>query len=224
MGDVLVRSWNTLRHHLPTFLLLVGLAELPPLILTLYLDRPRGSAPSWPDLLEMVLSTFAEAIVVFAAFQDLRGRPVEAGESLNRGVARALPALGATFLVVVLMLGGLALCIVPGLMVLAAYSVVLPVCVVEGLGPLASLGRSAGLTKGHRWPILGIGVSWMIMSVVVEESIYAALPAAGPAELVKWGFDVLGNSYFTVYSAILYHDLRAVREGIGIDEIAAVFD
>jgi hypothetical protein len=37
-------------------------------------------------------------------------------------------------------------------------------------------------------------------------------------------WEVLSGSYTSVYAAILYHDLRAVREGIGIDEIASVFD
>ena len=150
MGDVLVRSWNVLGGHFGTFLLLVGLAELPPLMLRLYLQKPLRSNPDLIDLLEMVLSTFAEAIVVFAAFQDLRGRPVSAAESFNRGVARAAPALGASLLAVVLSIGGLVLCIVPGLIAMAAYCVVLPACVVEGLGPVASLKRSAALSLGNR--------------------------------------------------------------------------
>jgi hypothetical protein len=45
-----------------------------------------------------------------------------------------------------------------------------------------------------------------------------------PSQLAEWVWEVLSGSYTSVYAAILYHDLRAVREGIGIDEIASVFD
>ena len=226
MGDVLVRSGHVLSRHVATFILLVGLAELPPLILKLYLNRPLESNPDLIDLLEFVLSTFAEAIVVFAAFQDLRGRPVSAAESLNRGVARAIPAFGASLLAVVLTLGGVVLCIVPGLIAMAAYCVVMPSCVVEGLGPIASLKRSAALSNGQRWPIAGVAIAWLIMSVVVDESIMGALPhdPAAPVQLLRWIWTVLSSSYYTVFTAILYHDLRAAKESIGIEEIASVFD
>jgi hypothetical protein len=61
---------------------------------------------------------------------------------------------------------------------------------------------------------------------VVSLSIQAAMPSepALPRQLLTWVWQVLGGSYTAVYAAILYHDLRAVREGIGIDEIASVFD
>ena len=45
-----------------------------------------------------------------------------------------------------------------------------------------------------------------------------------PAQLLGWIWQVLSGSFTAVYAAILYHDLRAVRDGIGIDEIASVFD
>ena len=73
---------------------------------------------------------------------------------------------------------------------------------------------------------MGVAVAWLIISVVVDESILAALPhePQAPVQLVRWAWTVLGSSYYTVFSAILYHDLRAAKEGIGIEEIAGVFD
>jgi hypothetical protein len=88
------------------------------------------------------------------------------------------------------------------------------------------MSRSADLTTGHRWPILAVGVAWWIVVFVVSLSIRAAMPSdpALPTQLLNWVWQVLAGSFTAVYAAILYHDLRAVREGIGIDEIASVFD
>ena len=42
--------------------------------------------------------------------------------------------------------------------------------------------------------------------------------------IATWAWNVLVTAYSSVYAANLYHDLRAVKEGIGIEEIASVFD
>jgi uncharacterized membrane protein len=248
ISDVIVRSWNILSRHFLTFILLVGTAELLPLVATLYLGEflqansrmlttpgrtPEmttillaGLAGALIGLLKLILTSFAQAIVVFAAFQDLRGRQVNAAESFRRGVARLFPAIIASILVGLMTGIGLLLCVVPGLIALTAMAVVLPACVVERLGPIESMSRSADLTSGHRWPILAVGFAWILIVFLVSMIIQAAMPgeSALPTQLATWAWEVISASFAAVYAAILYHDLRAVREGIGIDEIASVFD
>jgi hypothetical protein len=233
IGEVIIRAWNVLSRHFLTFILLVGIAELLPLVLNVYLEGEYGNSPLSAGLtvfgiglLTYVLSTFAHAIVIFAAFQDLRGRPVNAGESLSQGVSRVGPVLVASILTGLLVGIGAVLCLVPGLIAMTAMAVVVPACVVERLGPLESMSRSADLTTGHRWPILAVAVAWAVIVFVVTISVTAAMPLtpALPRQLATWIWQVLSGSFTAVYAAILYHDLRAVREGIGIDEIASVFD
>lgn len=234
IGEVIVRSWNTFSRHFLTFVLLVGIAELLPLVLTLYVTRKidpanpmaSGALVFANGLVSFVLSTCAHAIVVFAAFQDLRGRPVNAGESLRQGIGRLFPVIIASLLTGLLVGVGVLLCLIPGLIALTAMAVVVPACVVERMGPIESMSRSADLTSGHRWPILAVGVAWLLTVFIISLSIRAAMPSdqALPAQLLNWVWQVLQGSFAAVYAAILYHDLRAVREGIGIDEIASVFD
>jgi hypothetical protein len=233
IGDVIVRSWNILSRHFLTFILLVGIAELLPLVLTFWLTQSRTitavtdmASVGGITLLKVVLSTFAQAIVVYAAFQDLRGRQLNAGESLREGLKRVFPVIIASLLTALVVGVGVVLCIIPGLIALTAMAVVVPACVVEQLGPIDSMSRSADLTTGHRWPILAVGVAWVVITLVVGGSIGVAMRGAPglPSQLAEWVWEVLSGSYTSVYAAILYHDLRAVREGIGIDEIASLFD
>src|ERR1043166_2198426 len=81
IGEVLVRTWNILSRHFLTFILLVGIAEILPLIVNIYIVNGEFGNPFalqaaafGSQLLSFILGTFAEAIVVYAAFQDLRGR------------------------------------------------------------------------------------------------------------------------------------------------------
>ncbi len=237
IGEVIVRSWTILSRHFLTFILLVGVAEILPLAVNLYLqaddeailkDWQAGLAVYGSRFLSFLLGTFAQAIVVYAAFQDLRGRQPNAAESFRQGVSRVFPVIVASLLTGLVVGVGFLLCIVPGLVALCAMAVVVPACVVEQLGPIDSMSRSADLTTGHRWPILGVGVAWVVITLVVAGAIGLAMRGASataiPTRLAEWVWEVLSTSYTSVYAAILYHDLRAVREGIGIDEIASVFD
>ena len=233
LGDVIVRSWTILSRHLLAFLGLVAVLEAIPLFglpkLTLLLAS-RGAFGSVlvamvSGITAVVFSALSQAVVVYATFQDLRGREVNPAESFTRGLARVLPAIATSILEALAIVIGLVLFVAPGLIALAAFAVGLPVCVVEHAGPVTSLSRSAELTRGHWWPILGVAISILIVSAVVSASIRVALPTAGlPMVIANWAWNVFVTAFSSVYAANLYHDLRAVKEGIGIQEIASVFD
>ncbi len=236
IGDVFVKSWGVLTRHFVTFVLLVGIAEVPLLVANSGLQ---SSAPHVGRLsasavllsllalfLQLFLTVFAQSVVVFAAFQDLRGKEVTVGESLRQGLSRFVPVILLSVLMGLVLVLGLMLCLVPGLIALAALYVALPVCVVERLGPIRSMSRSTDLTSGHWWPILGVVVAMSLVTLIVNAAIRSALPLepAMPSVAAAWIWGVLANSFSSVFTAILYHDLRAVKEGIGIEQIAAVFD
>jgi hypothetical protein len=234
LGDVIVRSWSILVRHAIAFFWLVAVLQVIPLIalprLGTLLGRHGGAMPNLlvsmvGGIVAMMFSALSQAVVVHATFQDLRGRDVKPVESFSQGLARVLPAIATSLLVAFAAGIGLILLIAPGLIALAAFSIALPICVVERAGPLRSLSRSAELTRGYWWPILGFAVALLIVSAVVGLSIRAALPVSGlPVTIVTWAWNVWVTAYSSVYAANLYHDLRAVKEGIGIQEIASVFD
>jgi len=227
IGDVVVRSWNVLSRHFLTFSVLTGAALAPQLVLlsgAVHLAPVPLSVSS--ALAHLILVTFAQAIVIFAAFQDLRGRSVSAGESMTRGLARFLPAVAVAVLSAVAVGIGTIILVIPGLIAWAALSVAMPVCVVERGGPVGSLSRSAELTRGYWWHIIAVYVGFFLVQSVVSLTIQAAVPGQPhlAATILAWLWSVLYTSYTAVFAAMLYHDLRASKEGIGIDEIAAVFD
>jgi hypothetical protein len=224
VGDVVVRSWRILSHHFPTFCLLTGAALLPQFLFDTGVVDLGPSRTGISTLSQVVLGTFAQAVVVFAAFQGLRGRRVSAGRSAARGMARFLPAILTSFVASLIIVLGLVLLVVPGLIAAAAYSVAIPVCVVESAGTGKSLSRSAALTRGCRLRIMAVYAAYLVIEFVVSLAIAAALPAGPLAAIADWVWTVITTVCSAVFAAILYHDLRAAKEGIGIEEIAAVFD
>jgi hypothetical protein len=122
---------------------------------------------------------------------------------------------------------GLALFVVPGLVVLCASAVAGPVCVVEGLGPIRGLARSALLTRGNRWRVFGLllllyGGGGVVDALVV--AVTTSLAGDGATTLVSPPLEIAFAAVAAATTAVLYARLRAAREGVTIAQCAAVFD
>ena len=182
------------------------------------LDRP---------LLAGCPRSLRKGAIVYGAFQDMRGRPFSLGAALSRCLARIWPILGTSLLVSLIAGVGTLLLIVPGFIALLMLYVAVPACVVEGLGPAASLGRSAELTKGFRWKILGLILLVSLISIICSllvTFILTLFTGAFVATLGKFAVQALTAALSGVLAAVIYYSLRAAKEGIDIDRIVSVFD
>jgi hypothetical protein len=174
----------------------------------------------------LILYTLAQAAILYVAFQSMRGRVVGIAEALRRGLSRFGAIVGLAILVGFGIWIGLILLIVPGIMFALRWSVALPACVVEGLGPLASMKRSAQLTKGHRWKLFGIFLLLWVVSALAGLLIGLLLKPAGVVvtQVVQAVWNAAWTAFWYVTLVMIYHDLRVIKEGVDIDQIAAVFD
>jgi uncharacterized membrane protein len=235
VGKVINRAIAVLSRNLLPFFLVTVIAYLPFIVL----ERAQGAAQTSRDVplililsgvsfvLLMLLSMLSQAVILQAAFQDMRRQPVNLVESLKIGLRRFFPIIGLALLMGLLLALGFMLLIFPGFMLYCMWFVALPVCVVERLGPWKSMKRSAELTKGHRWKIFGL-----LLLLMLAGSIVAGLVEFGLVALVGDIVGMIGkliiNAIWAAFSSVLisvaYHDLRVAKEGIDIEQIAAVFD
>lgn len=198
--------------------------------------------------LDLVISGLTEAAIVFAAFQCLRGHRAGAGD-VAHGMRSAVPIILAGVIYGIplyasdvieamfpgqdLLAGTLTLAAVAVAIVLAViWWVYAPVIAIEGKGVFASLGRSAQLTKGRRWAVVGVYVVVMIAVVVPlivigsTTSLSGALTAS-PLTLsgaIGFVFYALTTAFYTVLVTVAYFHLRIEKEGGGVEDIVRVFD
>ena len=166
IGLILRQSFETLGRGLWRYCV-ISLIPILPSLFNLLLSNERSRSAIWIALfLQVVLGLFVQGAIVYGAFQDMRGRPFSLGAALSRCLARIWPILGTSLLVSLIAGVGTLLLIVPGFIALLMLYVAVPACVVEGLGPAASLGRSAELTKGFRWKILGLILLVSLISII----------------------------------------------------------
>jgi hypothetical protein len=161
VGSVLSRSLEIYLRNFPKFFALGAVMGLPTLVAAIYvydisrmaLTKPKGIVFLFELvflLLWVLIFTLSQATMTHGVFQDIRDRRFDLGASVARGLRRFLPVIGTSICAFFIVIIGMFLVIVPGFIAFIMLLVVIPVCVVEGLGPGASIKRSRELTKGQR--------------------------------------------------------------------------
>jgi hypothetical protein len=232
IGRVLENSFGLLFRNLPKYFLISAVGALPALIDSFDVAHDTGATRRLGGLLlvglaEVMLNGIFQSIMVYGAFQDMRGRGFDLGESVRQGLNRLFPVVGVAISFALIVILGLMLAVVPAFIFISMFALAIPVCVVERLGPIRSLDRSSELTKGNRWRFLSMYVV-ILVAFIIGGSL---APRIG---LLVGGF--LGRAilvyllaicqilYLSMVNILAYRDLRIANEGVDIERIAAVFD
>ena len=187
--------------------------------------------------------------VVYGVVMQLRGNRGSLGSCLSIGLSRLFHVFAVSFLQGVLsfiwfvpgfimVLGDglglgvlfLVLAIIPMIIVILTCYVSVPAIVVERIGVIEALFRSAALTKGSRMTIFGIVFIFVLlvglMTLPVVLVIGFAMMELSPsmAYLLQTLITVLLAPLTAIIPAVIYHDLRIGKEGVDVKDLAAVFD
>ena len=152
--------------------------------------------------LPSIVSGLVTAALSYGVFQNLRGEPAGIVSCLSNGFASILPVVVASLVFGILIVLGMVLFVIPGILIWLAYLLFVPAIVVEKRGIIDSFNRSAFLTKGRRWAILG---AWLVFGVVAMLGlallmVVARLVSAGIALLV---LAYVWQALITAFSAVM---------------------
>ena len=97
----------------------------------------------------------------------------------------------------------------------------------KGAG-FGGLGRSVRLTKGYRWPIIGILVLIGICLILISLAGGTVIALIGGSVIISASIFAVMTAMLTglggIVIALIYARLREIKEGVSVDEIASVFD
>lgn len=178
------------------------------------------------------------ASVTYSVVEELNGRHSPLGKSISVGLSRLLPTLGVGIVAGLCILAGAIALVIPGLIVMCMLYVAVPVSVIERPGIGGALSRSAFLTKGHRWGIFGLIILMGILTTVISFGLESALVETaeiGSTKVVNpedWtlyvfinvGVQVVAGALGSVIAATAYVSLRSDKDGVGVGELARVFE
>ncbi len=181
------------------------------------------------------------APVTFAVFQDLRGSRLGIRDVVVPGM-RHVPRVTAGAFVFGLV-GAVAGLIMQGfplpvgiamvaaiiVAVLVLWLLLTPVLVAEDVPFFRAFDRASRLIAGRRWWVFGLlllfGLILAAIGIVLGLLIYFAdqtLPGVG--HLLAIPLTAFYSVVGAILPAVVYYLLRVEKEGIGIDDIAKVFD
>ena len=210
-------------------------------------DIMGGESSGGGGFLNILSYGFITAPVTYATFQDLRGTRVGTSDMMAGGFKKIGRVMGAAFAVGVVAVvavliavflyfaseflgiaAGIAAAIGVIYMFVAWFGLV-PVLVVEDIKFFAGFGRAAALRGGRRWGLLGLVLIYGVIIVGISIVIFGiigfvamATPLVGLILMIPFlaVYSVVG----AIMPVVAYYLLRAEKEGVGIDEIAKVFD
>lgn len=179
------------------------------------------------SLLGLLANAVATAASTKLVADTYLAEPSTAGDSIRFAARRTAALLGAAALAALGIAIGLNFCALPGLWLAVAWSVYVPVLLVEGIGPVDALKRSFGLTRS-RWfttaallfvtalleqtlSLLLNGVGWLVLHSNPYDGAHQVLNG------VVQGIATTLTLPISVAAVIVwYFDLRVRSEGFDV--------
>ena len=241
-GKVLSQSVDVMKSNFPVMLLFAALSYIPSLV-----GNITGQSSALGTGLSAVLGYFLplllQGAMVYGVYQFLTGSPFSASRSFNMALGRFWYLLGLALIIFVLSLIGFVFLVIPGIIINLVLWVAIPAVMIEKVSIGDAMGRSKDLTSGRLWRILGLlfilSLFYILLSVVNITVYYAlgafsldpeamneamsltALLIATPVGILTVG---LGSAFFGVVVSVSYYALRRDKDGIGVEDLASVFD
>ena len=226
IGSILSRTFSTLVGKPAVFFGLAAISMVPTFLVGL-LDPSSVFLIFIGSCIDSIITLLIQGAMAYATYQVLSGEDeVTIGETVSAAMPHLLPLLGVAILTGIGISIGMMLLIIPGIILMCIWAVSMQACIVEDLGVLDSISRSADLTKYYRLQIFVLMFLVGIVTVlfgVVDIMSAAEGPSAGWS-LISAALQTLPAAFSGVMSAIIYYDLRAVKEGLDLDHLVKIFD
>jgi hypothetical protein len=176
-------------------------------------------------LVSIVLSALLSSTLVRATIEDMSGKRPSMRDCIGTAGAVLLPAVGVGLLTSLGVVAGLIFLIIPGVVLWLRWAVAIPVLVQERLGVTASISRSATLTAGFLWPLFGLFLILVIAAGLIEWAIAGIQPSLGlwPGLLIAAFVESIMSMVISTATAVCYVELRRIKEGTGVEELAEIF-
>jgi len=181
LSGVLTETWALYRRYAAHFLLIAFVIYLTVAILVGLLSLAGWFGNVLGLIIELAALFLLQAALV-KAVQDVRDGRVDLNlsQTFQAALPYLLPVAGAGILAAIGIAIGLALLIVPGLILLTFWCLIVPFIVIGETGPIDAFSKSMRTVRGYAWNVFGTLVLVFLLYIaflIVLALILAFLPA-----------------------------------------------
>jgi len=252
-SELLDRTFHLYRNN---FLVFVGITAIPQLaVLALQLGTATmilqkqligvGVMAVVAALASYVAIEISHAATIMAVSDLHLDRPASIGSAYSAAKSSLLRVIGITLAVAIATGIAFIFLIVPGVYLALAWSLTIPVTVLEGGGLNASTSRSKSLTKGSRGRIFAVYFLMLVLTIIVSivmqfvlllplGIITAAIGVHDPAATGAMSQALQAVAAFistslvgplvTIALTLIYYDLRVRKEGFDLQLMMATLE
>jgi hypothetical protein len=248
IGDILGQSWDIFRKNFVSFgLTSIILLALPAVLMFAFvmpglLKGGNLLAAQLPTLFQMVFQLILMGAISYGTYVAIDGKQPTPQNLLAHGVAGILPLLGIVAIFILVMIPSVFLLFIPFIFVACMWWVAVPVAIVEKAGVLGSFKRSAELTQGVRLKIFGLILLHVLLSLAVglvsmlflvggsfsmakiaQSSMAMMTGGVSTYLLVSQVIGALVFAFISVVVAVCYAELRRIKDGVSVRDVAQIF-
>ena len=176
-------------------------------------------------LVSLVMAAVLQAALVRVAIEDLNGKRPAFGDCIGTAILLLLPTIGIALLTTAGAALALLLLVVPGVILFLRWSVAVPALVQERAGVFGSIARSTELTKGSRWPLFWLWIVMIVAAMAIQLALARIMPALDPIAAIALDAVISALVYMltSIAPAVCYVELRRVKEGTSVEDLAEIF-
>jgi hypothetical protein len=218
LSGVLTEAWSLYRRFAAHFLTIAFVLYLLTAIIVAALTVSAGATGYFVAAVIEFAAAFLVQAAMIKAVQDVRdGRAdLSIGGTVSAAAPYILPVAGASLLAALGIGIGLALLIVPGLVLLTFWSLIVPSIVVGESGALASFARSWRTISGHFWQAFGTYVLVFLMWIAFNIALGLVLLAV-PAAIRTFASSVIAGTllapFYALIVTLVYYRLSEAHAG-----------
>jgi hypothetical protein len=169
LSGVLGEAWTLYKRHAAHFLVIAFVIYLAAAILVGVLSLA-GAIGSFLGVIIALIAGFLVQAALVKAVQDVRDGRVDLnlGETVSAVLPYLLTVTAASILASIGIAIGLALIIVPGLILLTFWSLIVPSIVIGGEGVFSSFSKSWRTVRGYAWHVFSTYVLVFLILIVFD--------------------------------------------------------
>jgi hypothetical protein len=216
LSGVLSEAWALYRRHAPHFILISFSVYLVVAVINALLSWALGGFGAFLGLIFSLAGMYLLQAALVKAVQDVRDGRVDL--DLRATLSAAAPFIGAVAVASILAsIGitiGIALIIVPGLVLLTFWSLIVPEIVIGGSGALESFSRSWRTVRGYAWHVFGTYIV-VFLILIVGEIVLSAILFFLPGGFRSFIADLVAGAVVTPFLAavvsLIYYRLTTAH-------------
>ncbi len=172
-----------------------------------------------------IIAPITNAAIVYAISNAYLEKPISVGGSVKQAFRRVLPLIWTWFLVGLAIMGGMILCVVPGILASFWFSLATQVVVIEGAAGLAAMKRSKQLMAGNIGNFFVLGLLIGIINagagfgagLIPQPHVRVLVVSVVTAVLTIFGSAAFVAFYFSCRCKHEQFDLSLLAQSVGAE-------